>query len=70
MTLTINGSERNFEKNGISVYELLMGEEGIPLGLVSVQLNGDIIDSKLFEKTHLKNGDRVEFAYFMGGGAA
>ena len=69
MTVTINGAERSFEKGGISVYELLMGEEGIPLGLVSVQLNGDIIDPNLFEKTELKNGDKLEFAYFMGGGA-
>ncbi len=69
MTLTINGAERTFEKEGISVYELLMREEGIPLGLVSVQLNGNIVDSKLFEKTNLKSGDKVEFAYFMGGGA-
>lgn len=69
MTLTVNGIERSYDKSGISVYDLLMGEEGVPLGLVSVQLNGDIIDGKLFEKTHLKNGDKVEYAYFMGGGA-
>jgi sulfur carrier protein len=69
MTITVNGTERSYEKGGISVYELLMGEEGIPLGLVSVQLNGDIIDANLFEKTKLKNGDKLEFAYFMGGGA-
>ena len=69
MTVTINGTERSFDNGGISVYELLMREEGIPLGLVSVQLNGDIVDAKLFEKTQLKDGDKVEFAYFMGGGA-
>ena len=69
MTLTVNGNERNYEKSEISVHDLLMGEEGVPLGLVSVQLNGDIIDGKLFEETRLKNGDKVEYAYFMGGGA-
>jgi sulfur carrier protein len=69
MTVKINVTKRRFENGSISVYELLMGEEGIPLGLVSVQLNGDILDAKLFEKTQLKDGDKVEFAYFMGGGA-
>jgi len=69
MTVTVNGIERSYEKAGISVHELLMGEEGVPLGLVSVQINGDIIDSKLYKNTNLKNGDRVEYAYFMGGGA-
>ena len=70
MTVTVNGTKRDFDDGGISVYDLLMREEGIPLGLVSVHLNGDIIDAKSFEQTHLKEGDKVEFAYFMGGGAA
>ena len=70
MTVTINGTKRSFDNGSISVYELLMREEGIPLGLVSVQLNGDIVDANSFEKTQLKEGDKVEFAYFMGGGAA
>ena len=69
MTVTINGAERNFEKSGISIHELLMGEEGVPLGLVSVQVNGDIIDANQFDKVNLKSGDKIEYAYFMGGGA-
>jgi len=35
---------------------------------VSVELNGEILDRSQFDTTALKEGDRVEFLYFMGGG--
>jgi sulfur carrier protein len=38
--------------------------------MVSVELNGEILERSLFESTLLKEGDRVEFLYFMGGGSA
>jgi len=36
--------------------------------MVSVELNGEILDRKAFPTTALKPGDKVEFLYFMGGG--
>ena len=36
---------------------------------VTVTVNDDFVDSDAFDKTELKDGDTVEFLYFMGGGA-
>ena len=36
---------------------------------VTVTVNDDFVDSDAFDKTELKDGDAVEFLYFMGGGA-
>ena len=36
--------------------------------MVSVELNGQILKRTEFEKTILKDDDKVEFLYFMGGG--
>jgi len=36
--------------------------------MVSVEVNGNILDRKTFDATLLKEGDKVEFLYFMGGG--
>ena len=36
--------------------------------MVSVELNGDILDRGIFETTILKEDDKVEFLYFMGEG--
>ena len=36
--------------------------------MVSVEYNGDILDRDKFEKTQIKEGDEIEFLYFMGGG--
>ena len=38
--------------------------------MVSVELNGDILDRDAFATTQLSNDDEVEFLYFMGGGIA
>jgi sulfur carrier protein len=38
--------------------------------MVSVEYNGEILDRKRFADTPIKEGDRDEFLYFMGGGTA
>jgi sulfur carrier protein len=35
---------------------------------VTVELNGDILEREQFEVTCVKDGDVLEFLYFMGGG--
>ena len=35
---------------------------------VTVTINDDFVESGTFETTVLKDGDNVEFLYFMGGG--
>ncbi|OJU53880.1 MAG: thiamine biosynthesis protein ThiS [Bacteroidales bacterium 45-6] len=36
--------------------------------MVSVQLNGEFVERGEFDATELKEGDEVDFLYFMGGG--
>lgn len=36
--------------------------------MVSVQVNDEFLDRNEWEKTELKEGDRIDFLYFMGGG--
>lgn len=38
--------------------------------MVTVQVNEEFVERDDWEKTQLKDGDRVDFLYFMGGGAA
>jgi sulfur carrier protein len=37
--------------------------------MVSVEYNGEILDRGAFPSTTLKPGDKIEFLYYMGGGA-
>ncbi|MCP4399620.1 MAG: sulfur carrier protein ThiS [bacterium] len=67
MTLMINGKEE-FVTDGINVTELLKEKQVRMPEMVSVELNGDILNGKSFQSQYLKEGDAVEFLYFMGGG--
>jgi sulfur carrier protein len=37
--------------------------------MVSVQLNGEIIDRNQYQAQTISEGDELDFLYFMGGGA-
>ncbi len=68
MKLRINDEDVEFADGG-SVADLLVAQKVSMPDMVSVELNGTILDRKTFGETILKEGDRVEFLYFMGGGA-
>ena len=68
MELTINGEKETVDQDQLTVTELLKVKNVDMPEMVSVELNGEILDRELFEKTTVKNGDAVEFLYFMGGG--
>lgn len=38
--------------------------------MVTIQVNEDFTEKEDYKKIQLKDGDRVDFLYFMGGGAA
>jgi len=67
MKLVINGEDA-ISKDGISVSELLIIQDVKMPDMVSVELNGSIVRREDFDATNLKEGDKVEFLYFMGGG--
>ena len=68
MRLIING-ETVEAPEALSVAGLLTHRNVKMPDMVSVELNGNILERKAFEPTLLKDGDRVEFLYFMGGGS-
>ncbi len=68
MNIKINGQQRNIEKKEIPVSELLVIERVKNLDTVAVQVNGAFVKKERFLATLLKDGDEVEFVYFMGGG--
>ncbi len=68
MNLVINGKETNI-KGGLTVNQLLAQENVQMPDMVSVEVNGQILKRTRFEETLLKDDDKVEFLYFMGGGS-
>lgn len=66
MKLTVNGKEIEFNTEP-NVSELLVEQNVKMPEMVSVEFNGQILKRSDFEST-LKDGDEVEFLYFMGGG--
>ena len=68
MKLQINGESESFDVETLSVSDLLKLKEVKMPEMVSVELNGDILDRDDFDTTLVKENDEVEFLYFMGGG--
>ena len=67
MKAIINGKETVFEKE-ITVKELLEKGYVEMQEYVTVQVNEDIIPRNNYETHNVKDGDLVEFLYYMGGG--
>ncbi len=67
MNLTVNGTQIE-TRDDISVTELLREQKVKMPDMVSVELNGEILERQSFATTALEAGDAVEFLYFMGGG--
>ena len=67
MKLVINGKEAETAEAG-TVSELLAERKVKWPDMVSVELNGSIVERDSFGTTTLSDGDQLEFLYFMGGG--
>ena len=68
MKLQINGELEQLDQDVLTITELLSFKDVKMPDMVSVELNGDILDRDQFDVTQLKENDQVEFLYFMGGG--
>lgn len=69
MNLTVNGKPTGIAEEGpLSILELLETLQVPQREYVTVELNGDILDRGDFDGATVKDGDTVEFLYFMGGG--
>lgn len=67
MKIKVNGKEVALDKE-ITVKELLDTQKVEMQDYVTVQINDEFISREDFETLTLKEGDAVEFLYFMGGG--
>lgn len=66
MQITLNGQSETIE-SAATVAELLARLKLEPIR-VAVEVNEDLVPRKTFEKTPLRDGDRVEIVTFVGGG--
>ena len=67
MNIVVNGEQIDCG-DSLTVSKLLIEQKVKMPDMVSVELNGQIVRRTEFEQTVLKNDDKVEFLYFMGGG--
>ncbi len=68
MNIKINGEAENIQNESITITDLLALKDVKMPDMVSVELNGDMLERDQFSSTSVKDGDEVEFLYFMGGG--
>lgn len=67
MKITVAGVTKEVV-DGLTVAQLIEQEKVETPQYVTVTINDDFVESGTFETTVLKDGDNVEFLYFMGGG--
>ncbi len=63
----INGKEESLP-DSINVNELIKQRGVESPEMISVELNGAILERDDFQTTILQENDKIEFLYFMGGG--
>lgn len=66
MTITVTGTKKEVA-DGLTLAQLVIDEKVETPEYVTASVNEEFISSS-FEDTVLKDGDNVEFIYFMGGG--
>lgn len=65
--ITVNGEKQEIELPK-TVAQLIKDNNVLQPEMVSVQLNEEFVNRTDFETVTLKEGDEIEFLYFMGGG--
>jgi sulfur carrier protein len=68
MKIKINGEDVEVAETELTISKLLLLREVKMPEMVSVEYNGEMLERSLFDTTLLKEGDDIEFLYFMGGG--
>ena len=65
--IIINGEAQEVQLP-ITLTELIRKNNVLQPEMVSVQVNDDFVDRDEWDKVSIKEGDAVDFLYFMGGG--
>ena len=68
MTIKVEENKKNYDEE-LTIAQLIVKENVENAEYVTVNLNDEFVERDEFETTKLKDGDAVEFLYFMGGGA-
>jgi len=67
-SLKVNGKEQELNDT-LSVSGLIKLNKVSQPDMVSIQLNGNFVIRENYDLTLLKEGDEIDFLYFMGGGS-
>ena len=67
MIITVAGEKKEY-KDGLTLPELIEAENVEMPEYVTVSINEEFVESEKKATIVLKDGDNVEFLYFMGGG--
>lgn len=65
--ITVNGESQDV-KLPLTLTELIKQNNVEQPDMVSVQVNDDFVDRTEWDDIQIKEGDSVDFLYFMGGG--
>ena len=66
--ITVNGEAQEVQLP-LTLAELITLNKVLQPDMVSVQVNEDFTDRSEWEKIQIKEGDSIDFLYFMGGGS-
>ena len=66
--ITVNGEAQEVQLP-LTLTELIKQNNVLQPEMVSVQVNDDFVDRSEWDGLQIKEGDVVDFLYFMGGGA-
>jgi sulfur carrier protein len=67
MKILLNNRDEEFEKESISVSELLILKK-FSFKMRIIKINGDFVPKNKYDDTFIKDGDDVQMIYLMSGG--
>lgn len=67
MKITLNGEEAQFERDSMTVSQLLE-EKKFSFRLRIIKINGRLIKRDQYDNEHINDGDDVQVIYLMSGG--
>ena len=65
--ITVNGEAQEVQLP-LNLAELIKNNNVLQPEMVSVQVNDDFVDRNEWDVLQIKEGDSIDFLYFMGGG--
>jgi thiazole synthase/sulfur carrier protein len=67
MKIILNNREENFDKEIISVSEMLDIKK-FTFRMRMIKINGELVSKDAYGTTFIRNGDNVQMLYLMSGG--